>query len=279
MASETELDVLIEKAIETLNGSGEKVNSNSIIKLVRHRAEDVLRAYQRYMSRQRTKRVAELSTAISPDIAVELIKDRDAHTEAKTQYFREETEQLQIDCEVLQEQIAGLRNELAETQEESKHSQTTLTEKIDELLITKTELAGEVKSLLGEIRVLRNDRDTARKERSDIEVKLSGLKQTLAVKASDERRARTRAKNLQTRLEETELENKQFRDTNYELNNCLKTSRDQVSSEQTGRTEAENKLLDAEASIDSLKEEIKKLKKRKSPSRASQTPQTDNKQL
>lgn len=277
MASETELDVLIEKAIETLNGSGEKVNSNSIIKLVRHRAEDVLRAYQRYMSRQRTKRVAELSTAISPDIAVELIKDRDAHTEAKTQYFREETEQLQIDCEVLQEQIAGLRNELAETQEESKHSQTTLTEKIDELLITKTELAGEVKSLLGEIRVLRNDRDTARKERSDIEVKLSGLKQTLAVKASDERRARTRAKNLQTRLEETELENKQFRDTNYELNNCLKTSRDQVSSEQTGRTEAENKLLDAEASISTLKDEIKRLQKMKTPAKASRKTSTDNK--
>ena len=277
MASEAALDVLVEEAIKTLSGQGTKVTSNSVIDLVKHRSEDVLRAYQRYMSKQKAKREAELSRAISPGIAAEVMKDRDSYNEAKTQLLKEEVEQLQDDCEVLHEGIADLRKELAEAQELSKKCQTVLTEQIDELQQIKTELEGEVKSQLGEIKVLRSDRDTARKERSDTEVKLSGLKQTLAVKASDERRERTRAKNIQDRLDETELEIKNLQDSNSEIDKNLRTSQVQISLEQKRRIEAESKRLDAEASIVTLKDEIKQLQKKKTSTKSSRKTSTDNK--
>lgn len=277
MASEAELDVLVEKAIETLSGQSEKITSRSVKNLVRHRAEDVLLAYQRYTNRQKAERKAELSRAISPGIAAEIIKDREVYSESKTQLIKEEVEQLQVDCEVLNEEIVELRNELAEAQELTKKRQVALTEQIDELQRIKTEQEGEVKSLLGENRVLRTDRGTARKERTEIEIKLSGLKQTLAVKASDERRERTRAKSLQAKLDKTELEKEQFRETNDELIKKLEKSQDQLSSEQKERAEAENMLLDAETCIDGLKDEINRLQKIKTSTKSSRKTSTDNK--
>ena len=142
MASDTELDALVEEAIGVLNGRGDKVTSHSVKKLVKHRTEDVLRAYRRIMAKQKAEKEAELSRAISPGIAAEVITDRDAYSEAKTQILREEVEQLLDVCEILNEEIAELRNELAEGQELSEKRQTAMTEQINELQLIKTEQEG-----------------------------------------------------------------------------------------------------------------------------------------
>ena len=277
MAREIELDVQVEQAVESLRGKGEKVTSHSVKRLVKHRAEDVLRAYQRHMNKQRAEREAELSRAISPGIAAELIKDRETYSKDKMQLIKEEVEQFQADCEVLNDEIVELREELAEVQELSKKDHEVLTEKIDEVQELNTELDGQINSQRGEIKSLKEDRETARKERSDYKDKFSGIKRTLNSKATEERRARTRAKNLAAQLKETVQENQLLQEANDELNKNLKASQDQVSSEQTGRAEAESKLLDAEASIRNLKVEVKKLQKKKTSIKAAQKPSNGNK--
>jgi chromosome segregation ATPase len=204
MASDSELDELVEQADEILRERGEKVNSRAVLKLVKHRAEDVLRAYQRFTDRQRAIKAAELSQAISPAIAEALVKDRESHTEAKTQLLRDEVEQLSDDCEVLQEEITGLRNELSETQEQSSKEQASLNETLNDLQLIKTGLEGEINKHLGEIKVLTDDRDKAHKERDEAKDKRSRMQCTLAVKAEAERRERNRAKKLKKLLDEAD---------------------------------------------------------------------------
>jgi chromosome segregation ATPase len=256
MAREIELDVQVEQAVASLRGKGEKVTSHSVKRLVKHRAEDVLRAYQRYMNKQRAKREAELSLAISPGVAAELIKDRETYSEDKTQLIKEEAEQLQADCEVLNDEVVELREELAEVQELSKKDREVLTEKIDAIQELNTELDGQINSQRGEIKSLKEDRETARNERSDYKDKFSGIKRTLNSKASEERRARTRSKNLAAQLKETVQENQLLQEVNNELNKNLKASHDQVELEHKERKEAETR-------IEKLMAEIKKLQKKK----------------
>jgi len=256
MASETELDAQVEQAVETLLGKCEKVTSHSVKRLVKHRTEDVLRAYQRYMNKQRAEREAELSRAISPGVAAELMKDRETYSEDKTKLIKEEVEQLQADCEVLNDEVVELREELAEVQELSKKDHEDLTKKVDEIQEFNTELDGQINSQRGEIKALKEDRETARKELSDYKDKFSGIKRTLNSKASEERRARTRAKNLAAELKETVQENQLLQEANDELNKNLKASQDQVELERKERKEAEGH-------IEKLMAKIKKLQKKK----------------
>ena len=60
MATDAELDVLVEQAEQTIRERGDNVNTRNVLNLVKHRAEDVLRAYQRLEDRQRAMRAAEL---------------------------------------------------------------------------------------------------------------------------------------------------------------------------------------------------------------------------
>lgn len=256
MASDTGLDILVEQAAETLRGKGEKVTFHNVKNLVRHRTEDVLRAYQRYTRRQRAKREAELSNALSLGIAAEVIKDRETYTEDKTKLIKEEAEQLQADCEVLNDEILGLREELAEVKEVSKEEKEVLTKEIDEIQVLNTELNGQINSQDGEIKVLKEDRDTARNERSDYKDKYNGIKRTLHSKSNDERKERTRADNLQTDLKNAEKENQLLQETNNELRKDLKASQDQVELEKNARKEAEGRII-------KLNAEIKKLQKTK----------------
>ncbi len=203
MATDAELDVLVEQAEQTIRERGDNVNTRNVLNLVKHRAEDVLRAYQRLEDRQRAMRAAELSQAISPIIAKELIKDRDAYADAKTQTLKSQIEQLHDNCGVLQEKIAELRSELSETQEQSAKEQLSLTDMVNSLQQIKTSLEGEIHKHLGEIKILTIDRDKARQERHDAEARRSGLQSTLAVKSESERRERARSNKIQRRLDES----------------------------------------------------------------------------
>jgi chromosome segregation ATPase len=171
---------------------------------------------------------------LSESLRNELSKYGEDCANEKTLTLKKALERHKSTEELLVEEITIIRDELASVHDQSRMEQATLTKTINGLKQVKSELKGTISSQLGEIKVLTEDRKTAREERYKSEVKLSGLKQTLAIKSADERRERSQAKSLQKQLDE------------------------------------------AKTSIGSLKEEIKKLKKRKSPSRASQTPQTDN---
>lgn len=204
MITDAELDVLVYEAARTLRECGEEVKTRAVLKLVKHRAEDVLRAYQRFTDRQRAMKSVELSQAISPAIAEALIKDRESHTEAKTQILKNEIEQLSDNCDVLQEEISGLRNKLSETQEQSLNEQGNMNETVNDLEQIKTGLEGEINKHLGEIKVLTDDCDKALNERDKAKDKHSRMQCTLAVKAEAERRERNRANKLQKLLDEAE---------------------------------------------------------------------------
>jgi chromosome segregation ATPase len=234
MPVNTELYDLVKEAKKTLREENKPVNAKAVIKHVQRRAENVLFVYNELEEQEQAKRDAEKERLLSESLRNELSKYGEDCANEKTLTLKKALERHKSTEELLVEEITIIRDELASVHDQSRMEQATLTKTINGLKQVKSELKGTISSQLGEIKVLTEDRKTAREERYKSEVKLSGLKQTLAIKSADERRERSQAKSLQKQLDE------------------------------------------AKTSIGSLKEEIKKLKKRKSPSRASQTPQTDN---
>jgi chromosome segregation ATPase len=234
MPVNTELYDLVKEAKKTLREENKPVNDKAVIKHVQRRAENVLFVYNELEEQEQAKRDAEKERLLSESLRNELSKYGEDCANEKTLTLKKALERHKSTEELLVEEITIIRDELASVHDQSRMEQATLTKTINGLKQVKSELKGTISSQLGEIKVLTEDRKTAREERYKSEVKLSGLKQTLAIKSADERRERSQAKSLQKQLDE------------------------------------------AKTSIGSLKEEIKKLKKRKSPSRASQTPQTDN---
>lgn len=235
MPVNAELYDLVKAAKKTLREKNKPVNAKAVIKHVQRRAEDVLFVYNDLEEQEQAKRDAEKDRLLSESLRNELSKYGEDCANEKTLTLKEAIERHKSTEELLVEEITIIRDELANTHDQSRIEQETLTETINSLKQVKSELKDAVSSHLGEIKVLTEDRNTARKERYEAGVKLSGLKQTLVIKSADERRERSQAKDLQKQLDE------------------------------------------AKTSIGVLKEEVKKLKKRKSPSSASQTTSTDDK--
>lgn len=235
MPVNAELYDLVKAAKKTLRKENKPVNAKAVIKHVQRRAEDVLFVYNDLEEQEQAKRDAEKDRLLSESLRNELSKYGEDFAHEKTLTLKEAIERHKATEELLVEEITVIRDELANAHDQSKMEQETLTETINNLKQVESELKGAISSHLGEIKVLTEDRNTAREERHKAEVKLSGLKQTLAIKSADERRERAQAKSLQKQLDA------------------------------------------AITSINDMKEEIKKLNKRKSPSRSSQTTATGNK--
>jgi len=191
MPTDAELDVLVAQAIKTLRERDEKIKFSAVQDIVKHRAEDVLKAYQRFFGFERAKKAAELQQVISPSVAEELLKDREKYAEDRMQLLNEEIAQLIDGTEALRDVIAELRRDLLSTEGQ-----------INSLDQENSHLTKTINTLRGEINVLEDDRVLARQEREDADSKRLRMQASFATKAEAERRERIRADKLQRRLDQ-----------------------------------------------------------------------------
>lgn len=279
MASDDELDLLVAQAVQTLRDRGGKFEANDVVTLVKRRKTDGLRAYARFLEKERTDREIETKKFQNPKIWAEIAKDRENYTEGMTQPLREQIDRLNECCLLLDEEVQTLHSELVKAQEHASEDRARLLEKVNELLKKKAELEGSRDALIDQITSLKADLEDEKDSHEVAAKKLAGLKRSLDVKTNEARTARLRSNELQVRLDKLESNMMkalfdlgearsfacQLQTKLIDLESKLKLSQEQLADERNARAEADRLHAAAEACAKAMKDEIGRMMTREKP--------------
>lgn len=273
MPIDAELYDLVKAAKKSLRDENKPVNARAVIKLVGRRNIDTLVVYNELDDQEQAEREAEEEKLFNANLKNALINYGEDYAQEKTLILKNKINRHQDSEELLIEEISALNEELSDSQNQAEKEQSELSVTINDLQKIKSDIEDATKTQLGEIKALRSERDAAYRKRDEIEARITGLKQTLAVKSAEAKTERTRTNNLQAqldqsteehkdatkRLERTDRKNVQLQEKISGLDENLKLTRKQLKDEQKARSEADNLRAAAESRLDASTERLKEV--------------------
>jgi chromosome segregation ATPase len=200
MASNDDIDLLVEGAVKKIRESGGQANARSVRAELKINMLDVCRAFKRFTDKEKIENEAKVKNAISLGIGAEILKDREAFAAAKTEILEIEVTQLEIACEMISEEVVELQTKLDDLQVQITSERVDHAEKSQILEHSNSHLNGILQSMQGQLDTLKNELAIERKKRDDATKKHSGLRETLLLRNAEMKVAQSEANSLRRQL-------------------------------------------------------------------------------
>jgi chromosome segregation ATPase len=197
---EQELERLVAQARATIISRGEKPTVKRLQVETKRKTEDVRRVNRKLTDRDAAELEAQLSLAFNPKIAIAFFEDREEQVQARTNIFKEKIENLENDCDALDEEITNLRAEREDLETRLTTEIDSYTESIDNLKQEKSHLEGCLQTMKDQIAALHTDLANEKKQRGDTEAMVAGISEELGKRSAELEAEQGRAIALHTQL-------------------------------------------------------------------------------